>query len=169
VPSELRASTTFSLAWSGSATPFISGVKRAGWIAVVVPALLGLSIWHTAILGPRLAALHFGVGISLSALVMETMFLRDRRLPFVNGYAPSVDVKLRVVGSVVALLFVSFALAWVERHSLRTTTGYVTLLTTLVGLSLSVAGFDRASSGAALAFDPDEEAPLPTQLLNLAR
>jgi hypothetical protein len=168
MPSELRASTTFSLAWSGSAAPFISGVKRAGWISVVVPALLGLSIWHAAILGLQLAVLHFGVGVCLSALVMEMMFLRDRRVPFVNGYAPTVDVKLRVVGYLVTLLSVSFALAWVERLSFRTTTGYATLVATLVGLSVSLAAFDRMSSGATQTFDPDEEAALPTQRLNLA-
>jgi hypothetical protein len=169
VPSELGASSTFSLAWSGRAGPFISGVKRAGWIAVVAPALVGLTVWHTAILGPRLAALHLGVGISLSALVMETMFLRDRRVPFVNGYAPSVDVKLRMVGYLVALLSGSFALAWIERLSFRTATGYVALLTALLGLSLSVAAFDRTFSGAAPTLDPDEEPPLPTQRLNLAQ
>ena len=46
IPAELRASTTFSLAWAGNLTPYISGVKRAGWIALVLPTLGGLFIWH---------------------------------------------------------------------------------------------------------------------------
>jgi hypothetical protein len=167
VPSELRASSTFSLAWSGSAGPFISGVKRAGWIAVVAPALLGLAMWHTAILGLRVAVLHFGVGICLSALLMEAMFLRDRHVPFVNASAPTLDVKLRVVGSLVVLLFVSFALAWVERWSFSSATGYLALLTTLAGLSLGLAVFDHLSSATAPTLDFDEES-LPTQRLNLA-
>src|SRR5204863_2532394 len=128
IPAELRANSGFSLAWPGNAGPFISGVKRAGWMAIVLPALLGLGIWHAAIIGTHLASLHLGVGIAQSALFMETLFLRYQRVPFVNGEIPTVDVKLRIFGSVAALLVTSFALAWLERLSFSTITGYVTLL-----------------------------------------
>jgi hypothetical protein len=168
VPSEIRATSTFSLAWSGSARPFISGVKRAGWTAVVAPALLGLAIWHTTILGLRVAFLHFGVGMCLSALLMETMFLRDRHVPFVNTSAPTLDVKLRIVGSLFVLLSLSFALAWVERWSFSSATGYPALLTILVGLSVGLAAFDHLSSATVPTVELDEES-LPTQRLNLAQ
>jgi hypothetical protein len=169
LPAELRASSTFSLALVGDAAPYISGVKRAGWLVVVGPALLALTIWDTAILGPRLALLHVGVGLSLSAVLMETLFLRYRRVPFVSGYMPNVDVKLMGVVFLVAVLSGSFALAWVERGSFETTTGYVALLTTLLGLSVGVSLFDRASRGPAVPLDLDEEPALPTQRLNLAK
>ena len=168
VPSELRASSTFSLAWPGNAAPFIAGVKRAGWIAVAGPALLGLAVWHTAILGPRLAGLHLGVGACLSVLVIETMFLRERRVPFVNGFASTVDAKLRVAGFVVALVSVSFAMAWVERWSFSSATRYSAFLATLLGLSFVLAVFDRVSSASSPALEFDED-PLPTQRLNLAQ
>ena len=96
------------------------------------------------------------------------MFLRNRRVPFVNSYAPNVDVKLRVVASLAGLVLVSFALAWMERWSFRSAAGYVALLTVLGGLSLSLAVFERASSGPAVAPDLDEQPALPTQRLNLA-
>ena len=53
IPAQLRASTTFSLAWAGDRTPYISGVKRAGWVGLVLPILGGLLIWHATVLGTR--------------------------------------------------------------------------------------------------------------------
>jgi hypothetical protein len=168
IPAELRASSTFSLAWAEGAALYISGVKRAGWVAVVSPTLVGLTIWHTAILGPRLAALHLGVGLALSALGMETLFLRERRVPLVTGYVPSLDVKSSGVLFLVAVVSVTFALAWAERMALQTATGYVALLTILLGLTASVRVLDRVSSGPAVALDLDEQPSFPTQRLNLA-
>ena len=71
IPAELRASTTFSLAWAGNLTPYLAGVKLAGWIALVLPTVGGLFVWHAILFGARLAALHLGVGVVVSALLME--------------------------------------------------------------------------------------------------
>jgi hypothetical protein len=88
-------------------------------------------------------------------------------VPFVSGYVPSVDVKLTGVVFLASVLSGSFALAWVERGSLETATGYVALLTVLLGLSVGVRAFDRASRGPAAVLDLDEQPALPTQRLNL--
>ena len=149
--------------------PYISGVKRAGWLVVAVPTLIALAIWDTAILGPHVALLHAGVGVSLSALVMETLFLRYRRVPFVSGYVPSADVKLSGVAFLAAVLSGSFALAWVERGAFETATGYVALLTVLLGLTVGVRVFDQATREPAAALDLDEQPAFPTQRLNLAK
>ena len=167
LPSELRASSTFRLASPRNAVQFISGVKRAGWIAIVLPALCALSAWHIAVLGPRLAALHFGVGAALSALAIEIMFFRDRRLPFVLGYASTVDVKLRLAGSLTGLVAVSFLLAWFERRSFRSDTGYLALFTTLVALGLILAVLNRVLSGSTATLDFDEDSSLLGPSLNL--
>jgi hypothetical protein len=95
IPAELRPSSTFSLAWAGNLTPYISGVKLAGWIALVLPTLGGLFVWHATVLGTRLAALHLGVGLVVSALLMETLFLRYRLVPFASGYVPSGELRSR--------------------------------------------------------------------------
>jgi hypothetical protein len=168
IPAELRASTTFSLAWAGNVTPYISGVKRAGWIALVLPTLGGLFIWHTAVLGTRLAALHLGVGLVVSALLMETLFVRYRLVPFASGYVPSGELRSRGVAFAAALLFVSFALAWVERLALTATAGYLTLVAIMVGLSVGVVAIDRASRRPTAPLDLDEPTPVPTQRLDLA-
>ena len=140
----------------------------AGWL-VVVPTLLALAIVDTAILGVHVALLHVGAGLCLSALLMETLFLRYRRVPFVSGYVPSVDVKLIGVVFLASVLAGSFALAWVERRAFDTTMGYVALVTILLGLSGGVMVLDQASRGPAVALDLDEHPVLPTQRLNLAK
>ena len=169
IPAELRASTTFSLAWAGNLTPYISGVKLAGWIALVLPTLGGLFIWHATVLGPRLAALHLGVGFVVSALLMETLFVCYRRVPLASGYVPGGELRSLGVASAAALLFVSFALAWVERFALTGTAGYLTLVAIMVGLSAGVMAVDRASRRPATPLDLDEPTPVPTPRLDLAR
>ncbi len=169
IPAELRASSTFSLAWPGDLAPYISGVKLAGWIALVLPTLGCLFIWHDTVLGARLAALHFGVGLVESTLLMETLFVRYRLVPFASGYVPSGELRSRGVVSAVALLCVSFALAWVERFALTATTGYLTLLVIMVGLSAAAMAVDRASRRPITPLDLDEPTTLPTQRLDLAR
>jgi hypothetical protein len=168
IPAELRASATFSLAWAGNLAPYISGVKRAGWVALVLPTLGGFFIWHAMVLGARLAALRLGVGVVVSALLMETLFVRYRRLPFASGYVPSGELKSRGPVYVAALLFLSFTLAWIERRALGATPGYLMLVATMIGLSAAVRAFDRASPQPAFQLDLDEPPPMPTQRLNLA-
>jgi hypothetical protein len=164
IPAELRASTTFSLVWTGNLTPYISGVKRAGWIALVLPTLGGLFIWHAIVLGASLAALRLGIGLVVSAFLMETLFLRYRRLPFVSAYVPGAELKSRGIAYVAALLSVSFALAWIERLALMTTAGYVTLVTLTIGLSMAI---NRSSHQPPTPID--DPTPVSALRLDLAR
>jgi hypothetical protein len=167
IPADLRASSTFSLAWAGDMTPYMSGVKLASWIALVVPTLGGLFIWHAAVLGIRLAALHLGVGLVVSALLMEALFLRSRLVPLVSPYVPTGDLSSRVVASVAVLVLASFALASVERTALAAPAGYLMLLATIGGLGAGVRAVNRASSTTAAPLDLDEPPTLPTQRLDL--
>jgi hypothetical protein len=168
IPAEFRASTTFSLAWAGDVAPYMSGVKRAGWMALVLPTLGGLLIWHAALLGTRLATLHFGVGVAVSALLMETLFVRYRRVPFASGSVPSSELRARSVVSAAVLVCVSFTLAWIERFALTTVAGYLLLVAIMIGLSAGVRAFDRASPRPVAPLDLDEPPQLPTQRLDLA-
>lgn len=169
IPSDLRASTTFSLAWAGNLTPYMAGVKAAGWIALVVPTLGGLFVWHATVLGMRLAALHLGVGLLVSALLMELHAVRYRRVPFVTGFVPSGELRPGGVMSAVAVVLLSFALAWVERVALRATAEYLMLVAIMVGLTAGVIALDRASRRPPVPLDLDEPTPFPTQRFDLAR
>ena len=133
--------------------------------ALVLPTLGGLFVWHAAVLGTRLAALHLGVGLVVSAVLMEALFVRYPLVPFVSGDVPSGELRSRGVASAAALLLLSFAIAWAERLSFSTLSGYGALLTVLAGLTLIVAVVDRTSGVRML----DLEQPLlATRLLNLA-
>ena len=138
-------------------------------MALVLPTLGGLFIWHATALGARLAALHLGVGLVVSALLMETLFVRYRLVPLASGYVRSGELGPPGVASGAALLLVSFALAWVERLALTTAAGYLTLVAALVGLSAGMVAVDRASLRPATPLDLDEPAAFPTQRFDLAR
>jgi hypothetical protein len=170
LPAELRASPTFSLAWSGERRPYISGVKRAGLVALALPTLAGLFAWHSAVLGVRMAVLHFGTGAAFSMLLIELLFLGYERLPLVSGYVPSSDLKSRGPAYIAAVFLASYVLALVERSALAAATFFyvVMLLVALLGINAAVSATDRSREASAPALDLDEEAPLPTQRLNLA-
>jgi hypothetical protein len=168
IPAELRASTTFTLAWTGNLRPYISGVKLAAWIAVALPTLGGLFIWHVLALGVRIAALHLGVGLVMTALLMEALFVRYRLVPFASGYVPSGELRIRGLASAAVLLLASFALARIERFAAAAPAGYLTLVATMIGLTATMRAFDRASGGPAVPLDLDEPPELPTQRLDLA-
>jgi hypothetical protein len=169
LPAELRAGTTFSLTWNGNVRPYISGVKRAGWVAIALPVLAALFVWHSAVLGIRVATAHFAVGVVFSVLVMEVLFARYRRVPLVSGYVPSSDLKSRGPAYVGVVLLVSYVLAWIERSALAATPAYVLILVgSVAGLSAGVATFDRARISSLRVLDLEEDVPLPTQRLNLA-
>ena len=165
IPAQLRASTTFGLAWPGNLAPYLSGVKLAGWIALALPTLGLLFIWHAAVLGASIAMRHLGVGLLVSSLLMETLFVRHRLVPFASGYVPT---NSRGVAVAVALLCVSFALAWIERTALTTTPGYLMFVATLVGLTAAVAAVDRSSHTPAAPLELDQPTPFATQRLDLA-
>jgi len=168
-PAELRSSSTFRLAFTGQRAPYLSGVKRAGFVGVVLPALVLLSMWHAAEFGVRVAMLHFATGSAFSILMMNLLFLRYRRLPLVSAYVPHADLKSRAPAYVAVLVTAAYALAWAEQSALAAgTTYFFVLLIVLVGLTASVTALDRAWSATATVTDLDEELPLPTQRLNLA-
>ena len=168
VPSDLRASRTFSLAWIGNARAYVSGVKCAAFIALVLPLLTALFIWHAALLGLRLATLHFCTGVVFSMLLIEVLFLRYRRVPFVSAYVPSVELKSRVVLYVVTMLVVSYVLASIERFALTAAFRYILLVGVAMAIGGALAAFDRAWRSVAVELDLDEEPPLPTQRLGLS-
>ena len=67
LPAELRASSTFSLAWSGDVAPYLSGVKRAGYVGLDTRLLLSRAVTTNGITGGfsfEIAPLHWrGVAI----------------------------------------------------------------------------------------------------------
>ncbi|HEX7794595.1 MAG TPA: hypothetical protein VF456_09605 [Vicinamibacterales bacterium] len=167
VPSELRAGRTFSLVWTGDARSYVSGVKRAGFIGLALPVLIILSVWHAALLPLRVVFLHFAVGAAYSIFLIEVLFLRYRRVPFVSAYQPAVEIKSHGVVYIVVMLLLSFVLAGTERLAFLTIVRYATLIGAIGGLTVAVAAFDRARLEAPPILGLDEQPALPTQRLGL--
>lgn len=168
IPADRNAGTTFAVAWQGESARYIAGVKRAGWVALVVPSLAGLLLWHSAVLGVGPALLHAIVGLAVSAVMLEVAFAHCQIVPLVTSYVPTEDVGFRGVAALGLLLCVARGLALAERFAL------VSLWRTalLVGALATVAGLIRRLNGAANAGSPppDLELPvaMPTQRLSLS-
>jgi hypothetical protein len=169
VPAEVRSATTFNVAWQGAPMPFVSGVKRAGWMAVVLPTLAFMSMWHITALGLRLMLVHLGVGVAVGIVTMDAVFFQNRRVPLASVYIPSPDVKAAGLLYCAGALTASSAVAFVERASFEAPGVYAGLLVTLLTISACLRWFDRVSPMATIELDVDEQAALPTQPLNLGR
>jgi hypothetical protein len=167
LPADLRSSTAFALAWQGTATAFVTGVKRAGWITIACPALAFLSIRNIQTLGPRLTLLHLGVGLAVAILTMDAVFFHNRRLPLASVYVASADAKAAGLLYCAGVVTASFAVAFVERASFHDWGLYVGLLTTLSSIGACLRRFDRISPTAAIELD-DESVSLPVQPLGLS-
>jgi hypothetical protein len=103
----------------------------------------------------------------VAALLMETLFLRYRLLPFVSAGVPGGELKARAL-SATALLTASSALAWIEQVALVVPAKYLPLVATVIALSVGVRAIDCSSHRPAGPLDLDEKAPFPTQRLDLA-
>jgi len=168
VPSDLRASRTFSLAWTGDTGSYLSGVKRAAFVGLVLPILLILFAWHATVLGPAIAALHFAVGAVFSVLLIEVLFLRYHRLPFVSAYEPTVELKSHGVLYVLVMLVLSFVLAGIERFALGAMFRYVVLVSVAAGLGAAVTTLARVWRRSMMVVEIEDEPKLTTQSLGLA-
>ncbi len=168
LPSELRGRTTFVLAWPNAPEPFVEGVKRAGWIVLVLPILTVMAIWHIGVLGLRLALLHTGFGAAVGTLMIDALFFHNRRVPFVSMYTPSDNATAVGVLYGAALLTSAFGGALLERAAFEVPLFYIGLLATVLAVSIGLRWFDRLSRTATIGLDVDEQGSLPTQRFSLS-
>ena len=127
VPADLRARWLFHLIRPANHHAYMTGVKRAAIVKLVVPVLLALLPLHVFALGGPTAILHFTYGL-LGALVLDEAFLLGyRQLPFASSYVPAATVTTH--GGVYVFIFLVsvYAVAWLERLALSTTAGTVVL------------------------------------------
>ncbi len=169
LPSELRGSSGFILAWPGQPAAFIRGIKRAGWVVIVWPTLALMALWHSAILGPRLALLHAIVGVGFSMVLMELLFVSVPRVPFASAHVPEPDAKSHAIMYGVALTIVSVIVAGIEASALESPARFIVFLTALFALFAIVRAGGRAARDAPIGVDTEDMQALPTQRLNLAQ
>jgi hypothetical protein len=168
VPADLRASVAFRVAWDGRLQPFVGGIKRAAMISLATPLLAVLFAWHAAVFGPRVAGQHLAAGAAFCGLLLNVLFARYRRVPFVSPAASGDEPASRYAAYAVAIPLASFIVAWLERVTLESPPAFAALLAVLVGFAQAVAIADRLTAASGPLFEFDDTPVLPTQRLDLA-
>ena len=120
VPAELRANWGFQLAWRGRENAFISGVRRAAILGLVLPSLAILFPLFAFVLGPAPAVAHAALGLAGAIVLLEALMASYDKLPFTCTYLPSENMK--ALAPVYAILFIAGAswFAQLQNTALRT-------------------------------------------------
>jgi hypothetical protein len=83
---------------------------------------------YVAALGWSIAVAHAAFGGLVAATILEVLFFRTSRAPFVSPYVPSRNVLGLLPLHAAAVLIVSLVLATVEQAALTSSAGTLTLL-----------------------------------------
>lgn len=164
LPADLRASWVFRLVGLQDERAFLVGVKRAGYLALTLPALLALLPIHVVVLGIGPALVHLVAGLLVSVLLLDGLCLGHRRLPFTTAYSPSGNLPGRVPIYAAICLIVVYGFAWLERVALQNAQSRVGLLGVLALLSLGMKVADRWQRRGSTA---DLEPAVPDALVHL--
>ena len=93
VPAELRANWGFQLAWAERGDAFVTGVKCAAVLALILPALLAVLPLFVFALGPQRAVLHAAMGLAGAIVMLEAVLHTYDKVPFTCTYVPSENMK----------------------------------------------------------------------------
>jgi hypothetical protein len=104
VPAELRANWGFQLAWRERDRAFLTGVRRAALVALVLPALAVLLPLDVYVLGTQDALLHAALGLAGAIVFLEVLLVTYEKVPFTCTYLPSENMKALVPIYAVAFL-----------------------------------------------------------------
>jgi hypothetical protein len=165
VPAELRANWAFRLAWRDRDREFLTGVRLAALIGIVVPALAIVLPLYWLLLSLPEAIAHAALGFAGAMVVLEALFYSYDKVPFTCAYLPSENLKTLGIPYVVIFLIGASVFAGMERASLQEPAAAVRTigLLTAMYVCLRVASV-RAAKGPPIDFN---EAPMTTQRLGL--
>jgi hypothetical protein len=144
LPVELRANWVFQVAWRrADAARYTSGVKRAAIVGLAAPAigiLFPLAVW---VLGLRVASAHAAVGFVYALALVEIVFVRYQKMPFVSQYVPGGNFKKLAPLFVIGFFIFVYGFARIERNALASQGGLATLLATLGAVYVAARVFDE--------------------------
>jgi hypothetical protein len=166
VPAELRANWGFQLAWRGRENAFISGVRRAAILALVLPSLAMLFPLFAFVLGPREAVAHAALGLAGGIVLLEVLMASYDKVPFTCTYLPSENMK--ALAPVYAIAFIAGASWFAQMQNTALRTGNPTRI--IVTLAVMFAAFRMVSRNRVRLPNIDfDEAPATFQGLGLHR
>jgi len=164
VPAELRANWGFQLAWRNRERAFVSGVRRAAIVALVLPALAIVLPLYVFVLGAALAFAHLALGLGGAVVLLEFLLVSYDKVPFTCTYLPSENMK--ALGPIYAGMFIAWTsfFARLEHAALLgdASLGVVATLAILFAV-LRLASLGRARPS----FVEFDEAPVTYQGLGL--
>ena len=132
VPAELRANWGFQLAWRERDRAFLSGVRRAALVALVVPAIAVLLPLFSFVLGTPNALLHAALGLAGAIVFLEALLVSYEKVPFTCTYLPSENMK--AMAPIYALMFMVGAINFARMQVTAIASGDPTRLLMTLGI-----------------------------------
>jgi len=159
LPAELRANWIFHHCWAGQLHQCVAGAERAGFIAVMAPAVLILAPMHAYVMGPGAALFHGMNGMLLSALLLRLAGMDRTAPPFLSSYVRTGNV--RSLGPIFVMVAVGISLmaATMERAAVGTAFGSVRHTLALLALVVAVHQIARRRLPAAPTLTTDAPEP----------
>lgn len=113
-PASLEANWLFKLAETGRTARYVSGLKKAVGLAFLGPLFLAVFVIHVFIWDAPTAALHAAFGLIVSAVGLEALFYRYRKVPFACSWVPGrLKLQFTAVPVLIGLILTGTALsAW---------------------------------------------------------
>ena len=166
VPAELAANWAVQVAWAGDTRPHIAGAKVAGALLFVVGPVLALLPFYAVVFTLADALAIALCGLAAGAVILETLFMSYRKMPFACGYLPG-DLKTILPIAFAAFVFFTYQFAHIELAALRSGAA-PTFALVLVGIFLGLCSIDAFRRRTPRAFEFDEMPEPPTQRLGLS-
>lgn len=164
VPAELRANWGFQLAWRDETRAFVTGVKMAGIVALVLPALILVLPLFAYVLGWPAALLHAALGLAGAIVFLEAVTVTYEKVPFTCTYLPSENMKALAPIYLIAFVVGTSIFSRMQYEALLGTGGVRMVLTlALVFAVLRAMSFTRPR----LPHVQFDEAPVTFQRLGL--
>lgn len=114
-PSDLRANWAFQVSETSSVSAYVPATRKWVMLYAVLPLFLLLAAIEAARGTWVAAGFHFGFGVAVSLVLMETMFLGFRKVPFTCSHFPGkVNLVLLSVLYVFGFTFYSSYMARLE-------------------------------------------------------
>jgi hypothetical protein len=118
LPADVRANRYVRTAWLANGSRFVAGVRRAGFLAIVLPVVLLLLPANVYLMGTTAALMHGLTGTLLGAAVITVLLSRAPHLPLLAGYAPTEDLPSAGPVLLVGGMFALSIFSRIERDAL---------------------------------------------------
>ncbi|HEV8396606.1 MAG TPA: hypothetical protein VGQ37_20130 [Vicinamibacterales bacterium] len=166
VPAELAANWAVQVAWAGDTRPHVAGAKAAGALLFIAGPVLVLLPFYALVFNLADALAIALCGLAGGAVILETIFLSYRKMPFACGYLPG-DLKTMLPIALAGFIFFTYQFAHIELAALKSGTA-PTFAAALAGTFLTLRAVDAFRRRTPRPFEFDEMPEPPTQRLGLS-